>query len=335
MIYFVSSGSSATGGPTLMHQGCYEVQSAGLSASMLYVDVSSKEGIHAKHLAYNLNFTFGFEIISDEDVVIVPEQFGLIRDVLKLECRKVIWWLSVDNFIVSYNFFGLGGKLKKIGAMIRARRTSDIDYILYSSWDVEKIMTTLAKNGIYHWVQSEYANQFLCDYGIDSVYVGDYLTEEFFRDTPRKDKKKSIVAYNPRKGAVYIEELIRKTPDLKFIPIQNLTPQGVKDLLARAKVYIDLGNHPGQDRIPREAAMSGCLIVTSNRGSAANIKDVPIPANFKVEVNPFDALETGDLLRKMVNNYEKYISAFSNYTEYIEGQRENFQRDINKAVARL
>ncbi|MCX7738527.1 MAG: hypothetical protein N2Z80_03840 [Hydrogenothermaceae bacterium] len=55
------------------------------------------------------------------------------------------------------------------------------------------------------------------------------------------------------------------------------------DILKKAKVYIDFGNHTGKDRIPREAAMLECCVITGRRGIAKYREDVPIPENYKIE----------------------------------------------------
>jgi len=43
------------------------------------------------------------------------------------------------------------------------------------------------------------------------------------------------------------------------------------------KLYVDFGKHPGKDRMPREAAVHGCCIITGRRGAAGNPFDIPIP----------------------------------------------------------
>ena len=58
----------------------------------------------------------------------------------------------------------------------------------------------------------------------------------------------------------------------------------------RGQVYIDFGHHPGQDRLPREAAACGCLVVTGTRGSAGFHADVPLPPALKL-AHPLDDLE--------------------------------------------
>lgn len=335
MIYFVSSGKSPTGGPTLMHQGCNELRNANFQVSMLYLDVDDLGEVHDKHASLKLNSIIGLESVNSEDLLIVPEQFDLIKRVSQLNCRKIIWWLSVDNFIVSYNFHGFIGKLKKAWVMFLEGKIRDIDFINYSNLNVTKVMSRVRENFEGHWVQSYYAEGFLKENDIESMYVGDYLTNEFFQKRNENIHKKNLVVYNPRKGSSYISALMDSNPTITFVPIENLTPDGVKKLLESAKIYIDLGNHPGQDRIPREAAISGCSIVVGLRGSAINDHDIPIPRKYKISVNSFDPTQVGKLLNSMLSNYESVINDFSDYRKYIEQQERNFHKDILYAISKL
>ena len=63
----------------------------------------------------------------------------------------------------------------------------------------------------------------------------------------------------------------------RWVPIQNMTPVEVASLLGRSKVYIDFGAHPGRDRIPREAALCGCVVITGTQGSVALTVNLPLP----------------------------------------------------------
>lgn len=58
---------------------------------------------------------------------------------------------------------------------------------------------------------------------------------------------------------------MKKARELNFKPIINMTRDEVIRELQRAKVYIDFGNHPGKDRIPREAAILGCCAIVGKR----------------------------------------------------------------------
>lgn len=71
------------------------------------------------------------------------------------------------------------------------------------------------------------------------------------------------------------------SPDVNWVPLVNMTNDQVKQKMLNSKVYIDFGNHPGKDRFPREAAISGCCIITGKRGAANYYEDVRIPEKFK------------------------------------------------------
>jgi hypothetical protein len=88
--------------------------------------------------------------------------------------------------------------------------------------------------------------------------------------------------------------------------------------LKRAKVYIDFGNHPGMDRLPREAAMAGCIVITNKEGAAYYDEDVPIPSQYKIET--FDVEKIHALLKKSIENYEERVHDFDAYREWISQQ---------------
>ena len=120
---------------------------------------------------------------------------------------------------------------------------------------------------LIHLVQSEYARNHCKYLGIsgDKIkYLGDYLRDEFIENALKtcEIEKQNMVAYNPKKGMEFTKKLISLAPDIEWIPLQGLTPDEMSLLLRSVKVYIDFGEHPGMDRIPREAAISGCCVIT-------------------------------------------------------------------------
>jgi glycosyltransferase involved in cell wall biosynthesis len=107
-----------------------------------------------------------------------------------------------------------------------------------------------------------------------------------------------------------------------------MTPAQVGEHLRMAKVYIDFGNHPGKDRIPREAALSGCCVITGRNGSAAYQKDVPIPENYKFYDGIKQADEIIEMIRSIFNNYEKVNIDFDSYRTIIRKEKETFTKDV-------
>lgn len=167
---------------------------------------------------------------------------------------------------------------------------------------------------VYHLYQSEYAKQYLTDKGAKNIVpYHDYIQGFVKSDVPKEDQ----VCFNPAKGMRYTQFIAQHSPGVKFVAINGMTKSQVMNELSKSKIYIDFGHHPGRDRIPREAALAGCLVVTSNIGSARFEEDVPIPDSYKFnELNP----NIGEYLKDLMNNYQERSKDFDHYREVIGGQ---------------
>ena len=102
----------------------------------------------------------------------------------------------------------------------------------------------------------------------------------------------------------------------------------MQELLGTSKVYIDFGNHPGKDRIPREAAIMGCCVITGKRGSAYFHEDVMIPDEYKFE-DRLDAIPSiVELIQNCMTNYEERLLDFEQYRAYIKNEQKQFSKDV-------
>ena len=135
--------------------------------------------------------------------------------------------------------------------------------------------------------------------------------------------------YNPRKGQDFTDQLIAAAPDLHWAAIENMTPEQVQQLLAQAKVYIDFGTHPGKDRIPREAAISGCCVLTDRRGAAKFFKDVPIADQYKFADTAEEIPAILTRIRQVMRDYATAIQDFADYRAEIRQQRQQFEREVD------
>lgn len=97
-----------------------------------------------------------------------------------------------------------------------------------------------------------------------------------------------------------------------------------------AKIYIDFGHHPGMDRIPREAALCGCCIVTNRDGSVAYSEDVPIDDEYKFENVTEQIDEIAALLESICENYNMHSTKFDDYRVFINAQKDQFKEDVAK-----
>ncbi len=98
-------------------------------------------------------------------------------------------------------------------------------------------------------------------------------------------------------------------------------------VMQASKLYIDFGDHPGKDRIPREAVSCGCLLLTNKRGSAAFHEDIPIDEKYKVD-EPFDYERISETVKSMLENYAQNFSDFEEYRNFIKSEKVFFEEDV-------
>ena len=186
--------------------------------------------------------------------------------------------------------------------------------------------------------QSWYAYWYLQGKYIESIYVTDYLNDEYMTADLSKPRKRQIL-YNPKKGLEVTKWIMAELPDEKFIPIVNMTVSEIKSLMEESMLYIDFGNHPGKDRIPREAAMCGCCVITNREGSAAYYEDVSIPEPYRNYVALSDYVNffafVADRIRYVLNNYDLCVNDFDVYRENIRREKTQFKEGVRKLVNRL
>jgi len=343
-IYVAAPAGVATGGPELLHQLVYHLRNdLGRDAYMYYYPSTSNNPVHPAYRDYNNPFVHH---IADEpqNILIVPEVVSgvqLLKRYKKLQ--KVIWWLSVNNFLISavsankFSRFTLVRVLNKAASSLG--RSLEWDYrevilakILPNKSATLKLFKTY---DIYqanlHMCQSYYAMDFLTSMSIkNKVYLSDYLNKEFLKQNFDPKEKADLVAFNPKKGRMFTTQIIKAGRGIDFVPIEKMTRTEVIDLLRRAKVYIDFGDHPGKDRIPREAAILGCCVIVGKRGSAANERDMPIPSKYKFEVTKANIPSIIKAILFCLENYNRVYREFDEYRMIIKKEPELFLQDLER-----
>lgn len=308
--YYIVTPLLASGGPELAHQMCHELLLQNQKAQMYYIKEPNKEPIdklpNERYEKYGTSHVRSLEKVEQKNsVVIVPESSAAWILSLK-KCRKVLWWMSVDNYILNTKLTG---------------------------WDYFDILEPEVS---LHLVQSQYAHHYLLERGVSQdkiLYVSDYISENYGKFQLPAAFRKDIALYTPKKGGdKAIQPLIEKTSWLKWIPLQNFTEEQMILIMEIAKVYVDFGSHPGKDRIPREAAGCGCCIITNRQGSAGFYEDVPIPDRYKIENPSLEYGKTTGLLQDICTNWEEHNKNFNQYRNFISGERKKFSKDVKRFV---
>lgn len=336
-VFIVLSKKNISGGGESLHQLVSELIKRDIEAYIYYFDQTINSAtIVNKFSHYRLNIAEKIED-SRDNYVIVPEVYsGFLT---KIEnAHKIIWWLSVDFYQISRprNICQDFLRKKKLPQFLEwpimayawvTNSVSRIPRFSFSKIDFRQ------DKQIFHFFNCEYVRVKLIQIGIDEdsmCYLCGPLANLFFKENS-SILKKNYVAYNPRKGLDFTKMIISyaKKSDFEFKPIENLSVSEVNVLLKQSKVYIDFGFFPGPERIPREAVMSNCIIITSRNGAAENKIDVPIPEEYKFDTSKQEFKKIYELIEDGIDNYEERYIKFDRYRNKVKEQVQLFEDTID------
>lgn len=138
----------------------------------------------------------------------------------------------------------------------------------------------------------------------------------------------NVLLYNPAKGLQVTKKILRRVKDnhIKFIALKGFDRRQLKELFNKSRVYIDFGHHPGMDRIPREAVVNGCCVIVGSNGAAKFYDDVPVPEKYRLDNTSID--DICRTIKECVYNYERQVSDFTDYVEFVKNQELRMEIDI-------
>lgn len=322
MVYICAVEGQKSGGPELLHQLAYVLNSLGIGAKMVYFEnrfplrLTIAEPIDEYKMYCTLTESDMEVIDREENVVVVPEiAFEFLDEVRN--ATKVAWWLSVDNY----------KEMLKDKYGFTPEQMEDLYALDFQDFH--------NREDIFHLAQSYYAIDFLknkmqiSERYID--YLSDYINDVYLQVNVEDMQidRKDMVIFNPKKGGWRLKKLIDETRDeILWVPLENLTKEKMRLHMMLAKAYVDFGNHPGKDRIPREAAISGCCVITGKQGAAAFFEDVPIPDRYKFDdLKDIDVESVKACILDIFQNYDERIKDFEEYRTMIRGEKEKFIMD--------
>lgn len=317
----ISPAGTPTGGVELLHQMAHILLNDGYKVNITYWPIKQKNDLINFYQDYLKGVTISEYFLDEEDVVVIlPEVFSYFIKKIK-KAKILFWWLSVDNYINSKKFsFAIGNKFMPL-----------------SYWNVKK------SSKIYHAVQSEYARIYLSKFNVNTDYfISDYINDEYFSEYAKKvnsssENRKNVLLYNPAKGGKEQKNLIHflENNSIECIPLRGMDKETMIKTLGESKVYLDFGEHPGKDRIPREAASLGCCIITNRKGSAGNPIDVQIPDDYKYaqEGDYFDLVK--NKIYEIFNDFYKHSLYFEDYKRKIIIEKNLFIKEVQSFAKKI
>lgn len=314
-IYILCPPNLATGGPEALHQLGFILNQLGFNAKMLY----SKWMVNPVHPFYKrYKVPFVTKIIDNQEtILIIPESMTNLIAKYPLSEKK-IWWLSLDFYEILMNH--------------RERKKNVIRTLLSSKKYKEYRFET--NKTVTHWYQSHRTKLFLKTKKLDNpiAYLCDYVSELFFDNLPdlQEIEKDNIITYNPKKGLEVIETFKNELPQYTWIPLKGMTREEMRDVLRKAKLHVDFGYFPGRDKIPREALVSGCCLLTGRGGTAEFKEDLGIPEKYKLHSNHQTIDIIKPLIEHLMTNFEEAREEFLPFREFVMHEKQRMIEDVNK-----
>ena len=334
--YVICPADLITGGPDALHQMVYYLNKIGYNAQIAYCNAKAEVvQIPAPYKIYVNSYVSLSEIEDLENTIIIcPEMFVRLTKRFKL-AHIYVWWLSVDNnlkrrslinkicylSLLPFRFLLHTKQYLKNGKKIIASRLLDKPYNFKK--ERENVDHLCASYYAYDYVSKRSSkNVNLCIEPISLSFLNGFV--EWSGDSQRED----IVLYNPKKSGKQIELLAKYDNTINFVPLKGYDQKGLLNMYKKAKLFVDFGPFPGAERMPKEAVLFGCTIITGKRGASAFYNDVPIPNEYK-----FDSVEDQkDLIchkiKYCLSNYSAIIADFDAYKNTVLNLESNFIQSI-------
>ncbi|MCK7547359.1 hypothetical protein ACFQGA_10470 [Marinobacter koreensis] len=261
MKFIIFCPDQYTGGPFALLQLNAALRDSGLNSEVLFYNIGSIkfDGFDAFSVVYSRDPELNIKDLpystcksfKKTDILIFPEVLLEMSTQLKsVGCdNRVFWWLSWDNAPLSL--------------------VNNINHY------------TNLKDSV-HIFQSFYSQIEAGRLGFSGSMVSDYTMFNEEHLTEHHDKTNDI-CYLARK-APGCESIIKQLNNkFSVIAIENMSQEEVQMTLRKSRFFVDFGSHPGKDRIPREAALYGCIPLVRKVGAANYSEDVFIPEFLKLE----------------------------------------------------
>lgn len=312
------SNSLNNGGAETLHQLAFHLKKNNLKVFVNYFPQIDDDLIPEKLLRYNI-IKKKFED-NNNTIHIIPE-VETSRTKLIKKGRCIIYWLSVDSYF---------------------QRNADKPF--WKNWNyyrksMNKRVFLFNLRKYTHLANSHYAHDFLESKNIKSTILKGYISE-FYDGKFELSKKKNIILFNPTKDHIHYKKIMDQFPEYEFKALAKMSSHQIKNYYSNSKIFMDLGIHPGRERMPREAAVMGCILIVAKRGSTLNNFDVPINDLYKIDLSKKNSYEKiGKLISEIFNNYENHLKDFEMYRKQVSYNNDiinfnekiiSFTQDINK-----
>ncbi len=336
-IYIFCPTDVVSGGVNSLQILCNALVNNNIDAKIYYIKPDEEFINHAVIRSFNTPYTTHIDD-SDENLLIVPEAYiPVLHQYASI--RKMIYWLGIYFYIkkpphrfplsikivrkifAGYSFFGNPAN----GFHALTQRVN--------LWSKKK--DPVWSSAIIHMTNSFYAADFLKHMGInDAIVLHNPVREEFYLQKTKPVKEKKIL-FGPGTPNRLIRKIRKSFPDYECIRLRHIHPDDVHRLYTESMLFIELGDFAGRNRMPREAVLSGCVVITSRTGSAHYHSDLPLPDYYKINTGRVYLPELINKIYAVVNDYPLHYSNMHHYMESLINEKNNFRTEVASVFENL
>jgi hypothetical protein len=316
-IQVVAPTGLVTGGPESLHNLVYQIGKFGLNSEIVYFPFGRQYEVTKGYERYTKH-AHDIDDISSA-LIVLPETLCMLGFTIK-HARVAIWWLSVDHFTQT-KYYSFRDYFRYLRLAVRRQRP-------YGG------VKSLKK--FIHLSKSTYDEEFLAKNQIEYMRLTGPISEDFLTHIPKHQERKNVILFNPKKGKDITDLLKNNFKQFTFLPLSNMSNSALMNAYSSSKLYIDFGNHPGKERMPREATLLGCCIITGVLGSSQNDTDIPIPKEFKINSNDEDFLNKFEqCVSRVFYDFETTSRLYDHYRNTIKTEPIHQLEDLHNIFTNL
>lgn len=313
-----------TGGPEALHQLGHQINAHGGSAHMVYYAPVSRIEIdggvlrcHADASPMPRHFAqYHPRVLTEtrpgpDTLIVFPEPLSTLATEANVAYRRALWWLSLDN------------------ALPRNLQLFDADYRQRFFADAE----------LLHLYQSDYAATFLkINQAARHYPLSDYTDPEFIHralirsDATPIQERTNRICFFPNKGEALATRFFDRWREVahpaEIVPIRDMTKAEVRRTLSDARIYMDFGGHPGKDRVPREAAIAGAIVLLHAAGAANHFSDHPLDRQYLFTEADIDSGQLQQTVGSILDEPGPHFARQRPYRDAILLERERFDLEV-------
>lgn len=317
--YIFAPANTCSGGPEALHQLAYYMQKVGLDSYIVYYDNGFVDSLPIDRYKQYEPKIVSYANIEDENcnVCIAPENSPWCLNSIK-RAKKYIWWLSFHYHQVINPSF-----LERLVYWKRIVHSEGVENARFVLFDVKKCIHLCGSKYAYENVRRKYSKS-VVKYLVEPISKDFYEIGNYIINADRKN----IVLYNPSKPSERMTKLLERAR-FEYVPLRGYSPTELARKYQEAKLYIDLGEFGGPERIPKEAVFFGSNILVANHNAAVNDFDVAIPNEYKID-DKESAEQIEARIAEMLKNYEFHYPKFESFRKKVEKLEETYLQQIKE-----